>query len=772
MKKIKLLTFLCVPLLVVGCGNTPRGPANPDNTIEVTMVSHFGEVLGEAEYKDNCTYEDAWFFEDNTRINYNLALASAMSAGASYSNSLDNNGQKINKFLTDTGFKNIKFNYYYSNGLKLQNSIGAVIGQKTIKDDSGKSYTLLAVFPRNAGYADEWYGNFNIDASGTHVGFILARDEVLRFLKNYITTSNVTGDLKIWTTGYSRGAAVINLVAGYLADSSGYLGNTVTLDSKDIYAYTIGTPRTTLSSISKSKFLSVSGVRDGDYHDTDVAAYTSSAEGTINPEDEKYNYIHNFTASGDYIAKLPLKEWGFTRFGKSEDVTYGSDKMISYLRELSTETADTFVGKNYESELPTTTIDFETAAIEETETLKSPDEVLEERISTLADLCTDLEETVNKGYVRILGDLVSAWGCDSASFISGLTGNLGETIKAALLTYFAHVAKTTEKSDVEAMTSVVMDIMDLLGKNVEDRENYTDEMFVKDIFDYVINDYQDDEDEKAQTRIRNIVALLPEVYGNFILGVLNYAKQNSLKVQYFDDLLLLIAKYINSHLTDKVVLDFVDTVAGLIPESAVGYLPFFTGNDYSDPVLYPDTKSKAIAGLTDIFDQAEHGRATGSLTADEYRLGLMNMLVGYLLMDYESPNIINMIGRGAKQLSEPIPPVKLSVVVGEVFNILCPKVKDTDTDTEIQPTLEEAANSALCALLEKGKSDANAVYIDDLIANIDLVKDVVFALLFNNNSTYNLAKDLENGLTFYNNIRFLIPAHFHEMYICYLKSCF
>ena len=167
--------------------------------VTVRMTSNFGEHIGEDEYDDNCFYSDYWFVEDSYNPNYELALMSSMAGGASYSTTADNNGGKIAKMLEDTGFSNIQKNQYYSQGVKLENSIGIIIGSKSIKNWSGKEYTLLAVFPRNAGYASEWAGNFNVGTSGIHKGFLEARDEMLRYMKSYISSNNITGDLKVWS---------------------------------------------------------------------------------------------------------------------------------------------------------------------------------------------------------------------------------------------------------------------------------------------------------------------------------------------------------------------------------------------------------------------------------------------------------------------------------------------------------------------------------------------------------------------------------------------
>ena len=47
-----------------------------------------------------------------------------------------------------------------------------------------------------------------------------ARDEVLRFMKQYLEKHDIGGELKVWTAGHSRGGAVANLLGGFLAAST------------------------------------------------------------------------------------------------------------------------------------------------------------------------------------------------------------------------------------------------------------------------------------------------------------------------------------------------------------------------------------------------------------------------------------------------------------------------------------------------------------------------------------------------------------------------
>ena len=107
----------------------------------------------------------------------------------------------------------------------------------------------MAVSFRGAGYESEWAGNFNLGEKGQHDGFALARDEALRFIRNYIKDHDITGDIKLWIAGYSRAAATTNLVSGEInniINRGGSLGNNTRLKDINLYAYCFATPMGTL----------------------------------------------------------------------------------------------------------------------------------------------------------------------------------------------------------------------------------------------------------------------------------------------------------------------------------------------------------------------------------------------------------------------------------------------------------------------------------------------------------------------------------------------
>ena len=230
------------------------------------------------------------------------------------------------------GFQDYASNRWYHVN-RLPNSAACAVARKTITDGAGTPHTLLAVLPMSAGYRDEWAGNFDVgpaedaEGNGLHRGFKAGCDEILRFLKQYVQTHAVTGDVKIWTAGHSRGSALANdLGAFFAAGGDGYFENAIRVAPQDVYCYTFATPGTVAGKVSKARLLSVEGARSGDYAglDTEGAAYAyPGADGTLLPGDGVFACIHNSRPDYDLITLLPPGGgWNFTVFGQ-EDLPVG-----------------------------------------------------------------------------------------------------------------------------------------------------------------------------------------------------------------------------------------------------------------------------------------------------------------------------------------------------------------------------------------------------------------------------------------------------------------
>ncbi len=290
----------------------------------LTPIPTDDPTLTGAYREDSFSWSDDWFFTDGRKTDYRLAALSAAasiaSAGYFTSNAADFSKRDCNlrELLTAMEFEDIQANdtFYHEN---LTDSLACAVAHKTISS-GGKTATLLAIIPMSANYRDEWAGDFNVGLDTLHVGFLAGRDEALRFARQYVSERGISGEIKVWTAGHSRGAAIANLLGAFFAEGgASYLGSGVTVAPMDVYCYTFATPATVLDSgATKAKLLSVAGSRADYPQDTPGDAYAygaSDAAAVMKPDDELFSCIHNCRLAYDFITMLPPPQWGFTVFG-------------------------------------------------------------------------------------------------------------------------------------------------------------------------------------------------------------------------------------------------------------------------------------------------------------------------------------------------------------------------------------------------------------------------------------------------------------------------
>lgn len=326
--------------------------AKMDETVKYYDYHFCPHEITDEDYTDQMAYTDNYFVNPSSTYNEHLATASMSLAASSISaNTVRSNdlqihyyqsgtlytadatstgdlenywykSENLQELLTGIGFQDFEVNYNYVTQPSEQ-TIGTGVAYKTI-DVNGEAYTLIAIVPRSAGYEKEWSGNFTIGegtaSEGFAEGFYNARQETVQFSAEYIQRHALSGKVKIWTVGYSRGAATANLTAGWYADhvSDSRLSN-ISYQPTDIYAYTFGTPA-------------------GVYYGTDE---TIKAQYHTN-----YPGIYSVFAPYDPVSMLALDGWGFTRYGTDVllDAGYNStthqdtnnEAMKAQLKKLNT----------------------------------------------------------------------------------------------------------------------------------------------------------------------------------------------------------------------------------------------------------------------------------------------------------------------------------------------------------------------------------------------------------------------------------------------------
>lgn len=246
------------------------------------------------------TYSDEYFAQSSYSYNHNLAWLSLCLELSSWTNDISAWGESVEETNEiarkryaniENAYSQMKFDTveYYNYGDSL-NSTEDKTAYSVAKKKGVDGATLVSVMVRGGGYGAEWSSNFNAgDGSRNHIGFAAAADEIYKNVTSQV--SAIDGNVKIWISGYSRGAAVANLLAARLDDYAGEAGN---LDAEDIFAYTFATPQ---------------GV---------TADHNTKAD--------LYKNIFNIVNPGDIVPMVAPSGWKFTRYGVTRYLDMQADK--------------------------------------------------------------------------------------------------------------------------------------------------------------------------------------------------------------------------------------------------------------------------------------------------------------------------------------------------------------------------------------------------------------------------------------------------------------
>ena len=738
------LSLLLAVLLLAGLLPAAALAAGDEEGVisaEVTVGSLYGRG---GKTDDTCYYSDAWFLETSAAANSHLATLSAMTSVAA----------DIGELLEALGFAGIRMNAYYADDIKLADSMGCIIGSKTLADGA----TLLAIIPRSTDYGTEWAGNLHVGGSGFHQGFQAARDEILRFLKSYIETEGVTGRVKIWATGFSRGAAVINLVGGFLAGDSGYFGGSVSIAPEDVFVYTFATPMGVTGGVTRAEVLCVAGAAAGT-PDTDVPAFAydgADAGDVIQPDDGRYGGIHNYIASGDYFAKLPPALWGFTRYGTTVDVEFGGEDMRAWLGLLSEEAAGMFAENGgYSTPLPLKAPDLRQQGLIETEEKLSTDDMITQHLNALASLAPTREAYVRQGYADVLGALTVLLSTNGAGFAHALAQTEPETLeKALLLNYLAYALEQQRKldpalSDEAGLAAVVFELMDFLGLKVEDKANYTAQQLLKDVLDSVF--------QLAQAQSKTVEAMLPAEYVPFWQDLLALAQE--IQPATLDDLIELIARFL---VNPKHLLFTQDLLApmaeSMTAEDAALLRTLISGITQK---TYDATPEGMKTALIDLVTGCAMG--SGEKDAASFRASIRQLLGLSYRKQLTGQTALNALLTDSA--AAPSAPVSFETMIREL--VLDGLLEKDETGAPM--SLTASADKALADFLRLIPAEGDA-YGELLTSNPAAIRAIITAFLFAPQEDYSILRDAVNVLNFTERLPYLLPAHFPDLYISWLKA--
>ena len=501
-----LMVFTAVPLY---------GLAKQDKDSDTDC----SEIVGTYRYKsdegvtvireDTFAYNDVWFSGSSFDFNRHLATLSALMSEASNSVFTDElerdhsrNSVNIEAIFKDMQFEDVAVNTYY-NIEKMPDSASVAVAHKHLSFD-GEDYTLIAIVPMSEGYKQEWAGNFQIGKDGIHEGFKAGRDEILRFTKKYISDHNISGKVKIWTCGHSRGSALANLVAGFFATegATDYISG-ISVDKEDVYSYCFAVPSNiAAANTTVGQTLNVAGshsLPDPRYaSDTEGAEfiYTGANAGdAVNPSGADYAGIHYVLFNPDFITKMPPQAFGLTRYGVEESITDGRaetrEAMLRELYNLDNEAhyiyngyidggdPEDFHWKDFDVDSLSFVNDDDYGTI-------TQGQFYDQRLEAFCTKAGSREVYVDYGYQEILSAFFGMYGMNDTTFASvgAFTVNQKNTLYALVFTYLAYAAERLvieerASTDDEAVALVVEELIEYITKESIDPDNYTvDDLFL------------------------------------------------------------------------------------------------------------------------------------------------------------------------------------------------------------------------------------------------------------------------------------------------------
>ncbi len=260
------------------------------------------DEIGISEYY----YRDSYFFSPSGRYNSHLATLSkivSMVSSARADRGYSDKYVRAKSLFADMGFEQIEVNDE-TDGSTTPDTMGTVIAKKSIAV-SGEPYTLVAVCYRSGGYGAEWASNFLVGTSDEcpegHLGFHRARDRALEFILDYLER-NVSGNLKLWISGFSRGGAVSGLTGVWFNDNTELLSEYgITLKDSDIFTYTFEAPASISAELNKQK---------------------------------NYDNIFNVINKNDLIPLVPFKLWGLERPGQIHYLTDFTEENVGEVIQI------------------------------------------------------------------------------------------------------------------------------------------------------------------------------------------------------------------------------------------------------------------------------------------------------------------------------------------------------------------------------------------------------------------------------------------------------
>lgn len=746
LKVISLFTIIIL-LLNILIPSVITLAANADDSQVISGTYQYtSNEIGNKQLEDSFEYRDDCF----TRSSFlgcehleTLSSQVAISSGSRYGLEEDkyeidysNNAYNVENFLRKMDFKDVSTNKYYT--LEKEENSGAVaVGHKDIIS-SGKTYTLLAVIPRSAGYKQEWAGNFNVGDKGIHQGFKAARDEMLRYVKKYIQDNNIEGNLKVWIAGHSRGAAISNMLGAFFAGGGiEYFGNNVSITPEDVYCYTYATPRTITANIDKNIELSVEGYRGGEEYSNDTIgdSFSYTKGGKVDPQGKVYGGIRNFISPYDIITMLPLEAWEYTRYGTDISVDHdgkvSESAMLKELKEVSTYAYDKYVNKSGPNLFEKMTFDTSTLKLVKDNGNINLKDFAKDRMDGLAYKVNSIDTYTNQDYQEGMKAVAGIFGMALVYFDEL---NIKPDVKDVLYAYLSYASERLQEegratNDVDAFKIAVEELITFFIKK-EVNDNTTVDEIIENILKYAC----ESENEILLDKLVSLITgMIPENFQSMLTGALarfhkDYNSGRTITAQEAWKAFLKACVYgTDEEAPEYSNVQSAKDVRGRLYELIVMALALLMPEDGYD-----------LAKTAFIDDDGKY-TGTGKTSA------LLEKVYPILMkVKDENGNVIKTFQNFGEAAD-----YKLVIMIDKIFDNIITDSKEKYGE-EFQSDLKKHVNNAK--------------------ENISSIREALMYFLLYDDNGFNTERIVGNLSTFINNPGAIALPHYNEIYLAYAKA--
>lgn len=457
-------------------------------TITGTIMFNAGHDDSETDHPCPFTYSDGYFTDTAYNYRQDLAtvtMAMCLAAGNVADPERFTEGPaNLIDFFDQIGFEDFEANEDFVTRPG-RNTFGVGIANKEIVVD-GEKYTVIAIGLRGCGYYAEWAGDLNVGLSGDHEGFAICRDTALAFLKEYLAKhTEIEGKIKIWCTGYSRGAAGANMLGGAIDDmivGGEPLAKNVSLSLNDVYIYTFEAP---------------------------MGAHISKINSNV------YNNIHNVVNYNDLVVKvvpesLEMGRYGVDHYMPTSDFDANYDELKDNMLEVFStfENAGEYRIDNfkYVTVTPGATIDKIIASVKgdkmtQGEFLDHLVDVLFEELGSREDIYA-MQGGLQELLVVLIGTYPDQWDTVKASFADNAKDNFKELVY--------NLINGNENSAVEVVANIILKSLSEAG--ITDVDAAQVKTIAVDLVKFAMPLAMSYPDEIA-TLLYNVVGIMSAHYG-------------------------------------------------------------------------------------------------------------------------------------------------------------------------------------------------------------------------------------------------------------------